>query len=154
MSSRIYDLIEELNDGFCSVRMDGELIYTNKIAKSILKIETTEGLNFFKNFLECPDFLEKINSFSGGKFKIKDIECNIRNTSGEKIPVILTANLIKDIEGQNVGMAILFKDMTDLKNMQSQLLQAQKMESIGLLASGIAHEFNNIQICNPGSKHC
>ncbi len=144
MSSRIYDLIEELNDGFCSVRMDGELIYANKIAKTLLKIRSTDSLNFFKNFLDCPDFEYKIKSFNNSKSRIKDIECNIINTSNEKIPVILTANLIKDIEGQNVGMAILFKDMTDLKDMHAQLLQAQKMESIGLLASGIAHEFNNI----------
>ncbi|MEA1921277.1 MAG: response regulator [Pseudomonadota bacterium] len=47
-------------------------------------------------------------------------------------------------EDGSVSSMIIFRDTTELKNLQSQLIQFQKMESIGTLAGGIAHDFNNI----------
>ncbi|PON14818.1 hypothetical protein C2W62_27070 [Candidatus Entotheonella serta] len=49
-----------------------------------------------------------------------------------------------DAHGRVQGFFALVMDMTDIKQLQKQLVQKQKMEAIGTFASGIAHEFNNI----------
>ncbi len=49
-----------------------------------------------------------------------------------------------DAEGKVIGIVGTLKDITKLRNMEAQLLQASKMEAVGTLTAGIAHDFNNI----------
>ena len=48
-----------------------------------------------------------------------------------------------DLTGELEGVVQVYRDRTDARRMQSQLLQSEKLASIGLLAGGIAHEINN-----------
>lgn len=49
-----------------------------------------------------------------------------------------------DDNGELIGTMGIARDVTEFKELESQLLRAQKMESLGILAGGIAHNFNNI----------
>jgi len=54
------------------------------------------------------------------------------------------AVLLKDGEGKPVEFAGTLTDVTDQRSLESQLIQAQKMDAIGKLTGGIAHDFNNL----------
>ncbi|MBF0287650.1 MAG: response regulator [SAR324 cluster bacterium] len=51
---------------------------------------------------------------------------------------------VKTGDGLLLGVGMIMQDITEHKNLETQLRQSQKMESLGTLAGGIAHEFNNV----------
>ncbi|QEL15587.1 PAS domain S-box protein [Limnoglobus roseus] len=62
---------------------------------------------------------------------------------GVEVPVSIRVSPIRD-DGQLVGRAEICRDLTYAKRLEERLRQSQKMESIGQLAGGVAHDFNNI----------
>ncbi|MEA5626981.1 response regulator [Nostoc sp. UHCC 0251] len=70
-------------------------------------------------------------------------ELNQITKQGKEIIVASRWTLVNDNEGQAKSILIVNSDITEKKQLEAQFLRAQRMESLGTLASGIAHDFNN-----------
>ncbi|MBT6339240.1 MAG: PAS domain S-box protein, partial [Desulfobacula sp.] len=75
---------------------------------------------------------------------IDDVPYQFVKQNGEIIDVLLSAISEKDEDGNVNGFLAVLRDVTEKKILESQLQQAQKIESIGRLAGGVAHDYNNI----------
>jgi len=63
---------------------------------------------------------------------------------GRLLDVSLSASRVEDLENLPSGVLVVLRDVTEVRRMEVQLQHAQKMESIGTIASGVAHNFRNI----------
>ena len=71
-------------------------------------------------------------------------ELSLRHRDGRLLVLDLRINLVRDAAGQPKAHLSIGTDITEKKQMAEQLLRVQRLESLGMLASGIAHDLNNI----------
>jgi PAS domain S-box-containing protein len=78
---------------------------------------------------------------------VRDFEFEARHRSGAHIPCSISAWPLRDPAGTMVGYDGFITDVTDRKAMEARSLLAQKLESLGGLSTGMAHEINNPSQC-------
>lgn len=94
--------------------------------------------DLFANKKDLDAYLD--NLIKNGFISDLEIECH-GNSEGTK-RILLTANAIHDDQGRFIGCEGIGKDMTRLRTMTEQLINQEKMASVGQMAAGVAHEIN------------
>jgi PAS domain S-box-containing protein len=74
--------------------------------------------------------------------QITGVEVRRQTKEGQLLAISLSTAPVRDAGGAVIGMMAIYQDVTGYRLLQAQLAQAQKLESIGQLAAGVAHEIN------------
>ena len=127
--------IIDVNDRFCKLF---------KFSKDEIIGRTTAETDLYSK-TERDKFLKKLQA-SG---EVRDLEMDFRAKDGAIINTLMFSKIIQ-IFGKPLILTILF-DMTERRQLETQLQHAQRMEAIGTLAGGIAHEFNNLLMAIQGN---
>src|SRR6184192_742796 len=75
---------------------------------------------------------------------LRGVEVTRRRKDGTSVNISLSVAPLHDAAGRVTGMLSLAADVTEMRQLEVQYRQAQKMEAVGRLAGGVAHDFNNL----------
>jgi len=141
------DLIDNAGDEVIAVDTDGRIISWNAGAEAIYgwtrgemigrawvqlwpPEREAEALDLFRRVLEQDDIVRNHDTIRWTK-------------DGSRVDVMLTLTPLSNPDGSVHGISCLGKNLTQQKQLQAQLMQSEKMATVGHLISGVAHELNN-----------
>jgi PAS domain S-box-containing protein len=125
---------------FCD--KDGTITNINTSGIELLGFkEPINTVNFYELFSHQENLQRYKTELEKNGF-VSDLEMECREKGGTTRHILLTASSLYDQQGEMIGCEGIGKDMTRLKTMTEQLINQEKMASVGQMAAGVAHEIN------------
>ena len=150
-SNTMYRSVVDNSNDSLIVYKDGIIVFVNETARRITGYLEEEFygsniLDFISDDYK-PIMQKYLNDRIAGKDSPSLYDIEILRKDGDIIPAEISVSTIQ-YDGEQAHLALL-RDLSNRHSIEEQLRQAQKMEAVGQLAGGVAHDFNNIlQVIN------
>ena len=144
-----HNLVQTSMDGIIANDPKGKIIIFNEGAERIYGYtaeEALSGMSVTELYPEGEARRIKKLTYSdeyGGPGRLVDYEAKALTKKGELIPILLSATLLYE-EGKEAVMVGYFKDMRQVKRLEVELIESERMAAMGRATAGIAHGVKNI----------
>ena len=140
-------IVESSEDAIISKNLEGIITSWNRGAVNLFGYSAAEAIGQPMLNLLPPDQkhdeVDLLLRIARGE-SIEHFQTERVRKDGRHIRISATISPVRDVQGNVVGSATIARDVTRQVQLEEQLRQSQKMEAIGQLAGGVAHDFNNI----------
>jgi PAS domain S-box-containing protein len=134
-------LIENTLDSLVAVDDAGVVNIFNPAAESLFKVPAEGVVNTSQGERFLPS--EFRSAVEGGESSLALSETNVVDMEGEEIPVRFSGSVLKDGE-RTIGAAAFFQDLREIKRLESEKLENERLAAVGQTVAQLAHGIKNI----------
>ena len=151
LSNVLANTLKSIGDGFLAVDKEAKVLLLNKKGEEIIEVSHE---NVFEKQLDSFFILKDLETKSPIKCPIHQVLLSGKSFEAKKNFIFVTkkgeekiiVNSVAPIFNNNnnvIGAVMVFRDVTEDVRIKDELIRKQKLESLGILAGSIAHDFNN-----------
>lgn len=149
---RLAVTLRSIGDGVIVTDIGGAITLINRVAEQMTGWSQQEaaGRQLHEVFNIINEKTKKPCENPVEKVAASGLICGLANHTalirkdGTEIVIEDSAALIRDRHSKMVGVVLVFRDVTEKRRMEEEMLNVEKLRSVGLLAGGLAHDFNNL----------
>jgi two-component system sensor histidine kinase PilS (NtrC family) len=139
------DIIQSVSSGLVTFDRDGRALTANRTVEALsgwaqqdLRLRSWDSV--FRQAPSFPNLWEQLRAGMGAPYRFP---ASLVQADGSIIPIGVSASVLRRGSGEPMGVICSFQDLSDIKRMEAQVRQADRLAAIGRLAAGLAHEIRN-----------
>jgi PAS domain S-box-containing protein len=140
-------LVDSFPDLILVLDTEARYTFVSPRCREVLGYEHQETREMKLGGRTHPEDLPRLMSLFSDMIKRKQnfasLEVRVRHKSGEWRKILFNFSPLLDEGGKSEGVVLSGRDVTDLKRLEEQLIQAEKLAAMGQMLAGVAHELNN-----------
>jgi len=139
------DIVANIPSGVMTLDLDGRIVSFNPTAQKILGLaaEEIQGKSWRDTPFQEIMLLEVFFSSPTPSFEALSQELEVRRHDGHSVLIGISLTPLKDSDGELLGLVGIFQDLTERRQIEARLRQADRLAAVGQLAAGLAHEVRN-----------
>jgi len=139
------NILGSLTSGIVTIDLDGRVVTLNPTAELLTGFFRGEAAGRYctELFAHTPELSDLLTETLASHAPIASVPLTLRRRNGTALPIEFSTAPLKGGEGKDLGVIGVFRDVTLLRQLESDLRRSDRLAALGTLAAGLAHEIKN-----------